>query len=103
CSSVSQNWSRFIALLQSETVNHVTPLDETPLWVRTLGDYAVNVGMETLTASRHERHTTELARLRGARMARASETEKGKAWAENRIKNLTGQDTITARFMRQDD
>lgn len=68
-----------------------------------LGDYAVNVGMETLTASKHERHTTELARLRGARMARASETEKGKAWAENRIKNLTGQDTITARFMRQDD
>lgn len=68
-----------------------------------LGDYAVNVGMETLTASRHERHTTELARLRGARMARASETEKDKAWAENRIKNLTGQDTITARFMRQDD
>lgn len=68
-----------------------------------LGDYAVNIGMDTLTASRHERHTTELARLRGARMARASETEKGKAWAENRIKNLTGQDTITARFMRQDD
>ncbi|ADP71992.1 phage/plasmid primase, P4 family [Rhodomicrobium vannielii ATCC 17100] len=68
-----------------------------------LGDYAVNVGMETLTASKYERHTTELARLRGARMARASETEKGKAWAENRIKNLTGQDTITARFMRQDD
>lgn len=59
--------------------------------------------METLTASRYERHTTELARLRGARMARASETEKGKVWAENRIKNLTGQDTITARFMRQDD
>jgi len=68
-----------------------------------LGDYAVNVGMETLTATKYERHTTELARLRGARMARASETEKGKAWAENRIKNLTGQDTITARFMRQDD
>jgi putative DNA primase/helicase len=68
-----------------------------------MGDYAANVGMETLTASKHERHTTELARLRGARMARASETEKGKAWAENRIKNLTGQDTITARFMRQDD
>lgn len=68
-----------------------------------LGDYAMNVGMETLTASKHERHTTELARLHGARMARASETEKGKAWAENRIKNLTGQDTVTARFMRQDD
>lgn len=68
-----------------------------------LGEYAINVGMETLTASKHERHTTELARLHGARMARASETEKGRAWAENRIKNLTGQDTVTARFMRQDD
>lgn len=68
-----------------------------------MGDYAINVGMETLTASKHDRHTTELARLRGARMARASETEKGRAWAENRIKTLTGQDTITARFMRQDD
>jgi putative DNA primase/helicase len=38
----------------------------------------------------------------GARMAWASETEKGRAWAENRIKSLTGGDTITARFMRQD-
>ena len=68
-----------------------------------LQDYAVNIGMETLTASRHERHTTELARLQGARMARASETEKGTAWAENRIKALTGEDVITARFMRQND
>lgn len=67
-----------------------------------LGDYAANVEMATLTASKHERHSTELARLRGARMARASETEKGKPWAENLLKLLTGQDKITARFMRQD-
>lgn len=68
-----------------------------------LGDYAINVAMETLTASKHDRHSTELARLKGARMARASETEKGRAWAENRIKTLTGQDKVTAHFMRQDD
>lgn len=67
-----------------------------------LGDYAINVSMETLTATKHEQHSTEIARLRGVRMARASETEKGKAWAENRIKTLTGQDKVTARFMRQD-
>ncbi|HHZ10135.1 MAG TPA: hypothetical protein GX405_15295 [Rhizobiales bacterium] len=67
-----------------------------------LGEYAVNVGMETLTASKHRAHLTVLARLHGARMARASETEKGCALAENRIKNLTGQDRITANFMRQD-
>ncbi|MER8502373.1 phage/plasmid primase, P4 family [Mesorhizobium sp. M1142] len=75
--------------------------------INTIGDvlseYAVNIAMETLTAAKHDRHPTEIARLHGARMARASETEKGRAWAENRIKTLTGQDTVTARFMRQDD
>jgi putative DNA primase/helicase len=40
--------------------------------------------------------------LRGARMVTASETEEGRAWAEARIKALTGGDTISARFMRQD-
>ena len=40
--------------------------------------------------------------LRGARLVTASETEEGRAWAEARIKALTGGDPITARFMRQD-
>jgi putative DNA primase/helicase len=40
--------------------------------------------------------------LRGARLVTASETEKGRPWAESRIKQLTGGDPITARFMRQD-
>lgn len=68
-----------------------------------MGEYSLNVDMSTLTASKYEGHTTQFARLRGARMARASETEEGKAWAENRIKSLTGGDKVTARFMRQDD
>ncbi|RJL07200.1 hypothetical protein D3P06_01530 [Paracoccus aestuarii] len=68
-----------------------------------MGDYAVAVDTETITAQRHARHSTEIARLHGARMAYASETEAGRAWAENRIKQLTGGDVMTARFMRQDD
>jgi hypothetical protein len=40
--------------------------------------------------------------LRGARMVTASETEEGKPWAEARIKQMTGGDKISARFMRQD-
>lgn len=40
--------------------------------------------------------------LRGARFVTASETEEGRAWAESRIKSLTGGDKISARFMRQD-
>jgi P4 family phage/plasmid primase-like protien len=67
-----------------------------------MGDYAVTSGMETFTASRHDRHSTELAMLRGARLVTASETEEGRAWAEAKIKSMTGGDPITARFMRQD-
>jgi len=67
-----------------------------------LGTYATNAAMETFTASQGDRHPTDLAMLRGARLVTASETEEGRAWAEVRIKQLTGGDPITARFMRQD-
>jgi putative DNA primase/helicase len=67
-----------------------------------LGDYAATAAMDTFTASRSDRHTTELAMLRGARMVTASETEEGRPWAESRIKQLTGGDWVTARFMRED-
>lgn len=67
-----------------------------------LGDYATTAGMETFTASKHDRHPTDLAMLNGARLVSASETEEGRAWAESRIKQVTGGDKISARFMRQD-
>ena len=35
-------------------------------------------------------------------MVTASETEEGRAWAELRIKQLTGGDPVTARFMHKD-
>jgi phage/plasmid primase, P4 family, C-terminal domain len=67
-----------------------------------LGDYAATAGMETFTASKSDRHPTDLAMLAGARLVAASETEEGRAWAESRIKQMTGGDRITARFMRRD-
>jgi putative DNA primase/helicase len=67
-----------------------------------LKDYAVTSAMETFTASNGDKHPTDLAMLCGARLVTASETEAGKAWAEARIKQMTGGDPITARFMRQD-
>ena len=67
-----------------------------------MGDYAAVASMETFTASASDRHPTDLAMLRGARMVTAQETEEGRRWAESRIKSLTGGDPITARFMRQD-
>ncbi len=67
-----------------------------------MGDYAVTAAMDTFEASKSNRHPTDLAMLRGARLVTASETEEGRAWAEQRIKSITGGDPITARFMRQD-
>lgn len=67
-----------------------------------LSDYHRVAPIETFTASMNERHPTELAMLRGARLVTAVETEEGRCWAESRIKALTGGDRITARFMRQD-
>lgn len=67
-----------------------------------LGDYARSAPIETFTESAVERHPTELAMLRGARLVSAVETEQGRRWAESRVKALTGGDKVAARFMRQD-
>ena len=67
-----------------------------------LGKYHRTAPIETFTASNGDRHPTDLAGLRGARLVTATETEEGRRWAESRIKQLTGGDTVTARFMRQD-
>lgn len=67
-----------------------------------LQDYAVTAAMETFINSPGDRHPTELAMLHGARLVTASETEEGRNWAESKIKQLTGGDKITARYMRQD-
>jgi putative DNA primase/helicase len=69
---------------------------------RILGDYARVAAMETFVDCRFDRHSTDLAMLAGARLVTASETEEGRAWAESKLKQLTGGDQITARFMRQD-
>jgi putative DNA primase/helicase len=67
-----------------------------------LRDYGTTAAMDTFSASHTDKHPTDLAMLRGARLVTASETEEGKAWAESRIKQMTGGDRISARFMRQD-
>lgn len=67
-----------------------------------LGEYATSAPMETFMASHSDRHPTDLAGLRGARLVTSVETEQGRRWAESRIKSMTGGDKVPARFMRQD-
>jgi putative DNA primase/helicase len=66
------------------------------------GDYHRTAPIEAFTDSQTERHPTDLAGLRGARLVSAVETEEGRRWAESKIKTLTGGDKVSARFMRQD-
>ena len=65
-----------------------------------MSGYAAIAPMETFIASQHEKHPTDLAGLRGARLVTAQETEEGRRWAENKVNALTGGDPISARFMR---
>jgi putative DNA primase/helicase len=67
-----------------------------------LGDYGLSIPAESLMESHHDRHLTELAVLRGARMVVASEIDSGRRWNESRLKRLTGGDPISARFIARD-
>jgi putative DNA primase/helicase len=64
-----------------------------------LGDYAIRTPTETLLVKRAGGVPNDVARLKGARLVAASETEEGRRLAESLVKDLTGQDTISARFM----
>lgn len=66
-----------------------------------LGDYAIACKPGMFKDVKHEGHAEEIARLCGARMAHASETEEGSRFNEGRIKWLTGRDKLSARFMRE--
>ena len=67
-----------------------------------MGDYSKRAAAQTFLNSAGDRHPTDLAGLHGARLVVGSELPAGKAWNEAVIKDLTGGDIITARFMRAD-
>lgn len=67
-----------------------------------LGGYAVHASMDTFLSARGERHPTDLAMLHRARLVTAVETDERRPWDEARLKALTGDDPITARFIRRD-
>jgi putative DNA primase/helicase len=64
---------------------------------RILGDYAVNLPASTFEANVRSALSPELEILFGSRFATAIETREGMRLNEQRIKALTGGDSITAR------
>lgn len=71
--------------------------------VAILGDYATSSPNGFLMKSNYAAHTTEIARLKGTRFVICSEVNQDDRFDEAKVKSLTGGDTLTARFMRQDD
>ena len=67
-----------------------------------LGTYAKTAAMSTFTAGGTSAHPTDIASLAGARLVTAEETERGVAWNEQRIKQLSSAGKVQARFMRRD-
>lgn len=65
-------------------------------------DYARRAPATTFLNSGMDKHPTDIAGLQGARLVAGSELPVGKTWDESVIKDLTGGDRMTARFMRGD-
>jgi P4 family phage/plasmid primase-like protien len=67
-----------------------------------LGDYAQKTPTETLLRKWSGRVPNDLARMQGARLVTAVEAEEGEWLAESLVKQLTGGDRITARFLHRE-
>ena len=64
--------------------------------------YSLVAPAELLLARQRSEHPAEIARLAGARIVFSSELEDGQAFAEAKVKMLTGKDTLAGRFMQKD-
>ncbi|WPE18696.1 phage/plasmid primase, P4 family [Candidatus Thioglobus autotrophicus] len=67
-----------------------------------LGDYAMQTPVSTLMTKNKGSINNDVARLRGARFVATTETEEHSKFNESEVKQLTGGDTITARFLNQE-
>lgn len=70
--------------------------------MRLLGEYAVAVSPDLIMLKRHGGIPNDVARLRGVRAAMMNETSQGSRFDEAKLKDLTGGDTLTARFLHQE-
>jgi putative DNA primase/helicase len=67
-----------------------------------LGQYARRTPVDTFLKKREGGIPNDVARLRGARFVWAAESERGARLAESMIKEMTGGDRMTARFLHRE-
>jgi putative DNA primase/helicase len=61
------------------------------------GDYGFSADMQSFVAIRGDRNGYDLASFVGRRLITAAETEEGRRWDQQRLKECTGRDRLTAR------
>jgi putative DNA primase/helicase len=88
---------RLLAMLYGFGKNGKTTLVE--LLRDVMGDYAANTDTETLLMRKYQGVGNDVAALKGARFVSAAEVEQGRRLAESKVKQLTGRDTVSARFL----
>lgn len=67
-----------------------------------LGNYAIIASPEMVMARRHSGIPNDIARLRGTRAAFMNETSQGARFDEAKLKDLTGSDKQSGRFLHQE-
>lgn len=73
--------------------------------MKILGSYAVNIQVETVLAGKSTNGgnaTPDIARLNGARFVRTNEPSEGSRFNEGLVKQMTGDNVMTARFLYGD-
>lgn len=66
------------------------------------GDYGLAASAQTLMVNQQTGIPNDIARLEGKRFVAVGEIEDGTRLRESLVKDLTGGDTITARFLRRE-
>jgi len=67
-----------------------------------LGEYAEQADPKTFEVKKSDTVSNDIARLKGARLVAASETESGGRLAESLVKQMTGGEPLTARFLHRE-
>jgi putative DNA primase/helicase len=95
---IGGNPERVLLILHGEGRNGKSTFLETLKTV--FADYAKTTAPSTLIAKRGDSIPNDVPALKGARFVTATETEDGGKFAAGLIKQMTGNDEISARFMR---
>ncbi len=67
-----------------------------------LGDYSKQTATQTLMKKSNDTIPNDIAALNGARFVTAQETNRDRSFDEALIKNITGGDPVTARFLHRE-